>query len=176
MNRWLLAILPLAVLLLIASLFAFYALRKTSTRIEPNFTVGQEAPEIMLSYLEGGPPVSLRAQIQGPALVNTFASWCTPCAAESPYLMEMKAQGARIIGLAQKDSPANTARFLARWGDPYAVILDDPEQRGTIDFGATGIPETFVIDSRGRIVGKHTGPIENEAQMNRLLQTLATAN
>jgi cytochrome c biogenesis protein CcmG/thiol:disulfide interchange protein DsbE len=144
--------------------------------VEPNFTVGQQAPELMLPFLEGGPPVSLRAQIKGPALVNLFGSWCVPCAQEAPFLMDLHKKGVRIIGIdegqhGEADPPDKLAAFLRNYGDPYAVILVDEKSRAIIDFGATGVPETFVVDSTGKIVGKHlnlTSP-DDVAEMMRLL-------
>jgi len=173
MKRWI-TLLPLGALLLALALFGLFALGR-DTRVEPNAMVDKPAPELMAPLLEGGPPIALSTQIQGPALVNLFASWCPPCVAESPYLMDIKAKGVRIVGIAQKDKPAATAQFLTRWGDPFAVVLNDAKGRATIDFGATGLPETFVVDSAGMIVGKHTGPLENQAQVDALLAKLAAA-
>ena len=180
MKRWLIALLPLAAMVALACLFGFYALRKSSTRIEPDFTVGKPAPELMLPYLEGGPPVSLLAEIKGPALVNVFASWCPPCAQESPQLMALQRQGVRIIGIDEgkagvKDKPQDVADFLTRWGNPFTVILTDEKAQATIDFGATGLPETCVVDSRGMIVGKHTGPLLNEADVTAMMTMLKAA-
>jgi cytochrome c biogenesis protein CcmG/thiol:disulfide interchange protein DsbE len=163
-KRWLVAAIPLVVLIAVASLFAFYALKKADTRVEPDFTVGKPAPAMMLPYLEGGPPVALLSEIKGPALVNIFASWCVPCAVEAPYLETLRDKGIRIVGIDQgkegmRDPPQEVAAFLARYGDPFAVILNDEKALAMVEFGATGVPETFVIDSHGKIVGKHTGPI-----------------
>jgi cytochrome c biogenesis protein CcmG/thiol:disulfide interchange protein DsbE len=174
MKRWA-PFIPLVVLVLAVGLFGLYALRQSTTRIEPNATLGQPAPEVIAPFLEGGAPVKIREEIKGPALVNVFASWCAPCIVESPYLVEMKKRGVRIVGIAQKDKPSNTVAFLERWGDPYAVIFDDRPGRATIEYGATGLPETFVVDSKGMIVGKHTGAVENEEDMNALLAKLQAA-
>lgn len=173
--------LPLVALVLLGGLFAFFALPKNTTRIEPDFTVGKPASELMLPFLEGGPPVSLLAQIKGPALVNVFASWCAPCLQEAPFLGELHKQGVRIIGIDQGkggvvDNPSDVADFLARGGDPFNVILADQKGQATIDFGATGLPETFVVDSRGMIVGKHTGPLGSEADVAALMTLLQKAH
>jgi cytochrome c biogenesis protein CcmG/thiol:disulfide interchange protein DsbE len=174
MKRWL-VFLPLAFLLGAIALFGFFALGR-NTRVEPNAMVGKPVPTLTAPLLEGGPPVTLASQIKGPALVNLFASYCAPCIIEAPLLDEMKARGARIVGLAQKDEPANTARFLERYGDPFAVVLDDRAGMGVIEFGATGIPETFVIDSNGVIVGKHTGALENKEHVEALMAVLEKAD
>jgi cytochrome c biogenesis protein CcmG/thiol:disulfide interchange protein DsbE len=179
-RRWLLPALPLVVLAALAGLFAFYALKKADTRIEPDFTVGKPAPDMMLPYLEGGPPVSVLSEIKGPALVNIFASWCIPCAVEAPWLEKLHDQGVRIVGLDQgqkgaRDPLEDINAFLARYGDPYAVIFNDEKAQAVIDYGATGVPETFVVDSRGMIVDKKTGPIETQADMDKLLASLRAA-
>ena len=108
-------------------------------------------------------------------LINLFPSWCAPCISEAPLLDDVKARGVRIVGIAQKAEPANTARFLERYGDPFAVVLDDRESMATIEFGATGIPETFVVDSKGIIVGKHTGPLETKEHVEALMAVYAKA-
>src|SRR5262249_49019097 len=111
----------------------------------------------MLPYLEGGPPVSLRGAIKGPALVNLFASSCEPCADEAPYLTSLQNKGVRIIGLDQHDpDQGKVANFLTHFGDPFTTVLRDDDGAATLDFGATGIPETFVVDSKGVIIGKKT--------------------
>ena len=95
----------------------------------------------------------------GARLVNVFASWCVPCAAEAPQLMALKAAGVRIEGVAVRDAPADTAAFLQRHGDPFAAIGDDREGRFQLSIGSSGVPETFVVDAKGRIVMQHIGPM-----------------
>jgi cytochrome c biogenesis protein CcmG/thiol:disulfide interchange protein DsbE len=128
-KRWF-AVIPLAVLVLVAFLFAFFALTKPTTRVEPDFTVGKPALDMLLPHLEGGPPVSVLSEIKGPALVNLFGSWCIPCAAEAPFLADLQGQGIRIVGLdegqrGEPDPQEDIAAFLRRFGNPYAVILSD---------------------------------------------------
>jgi cytochrome c biogenesis protein CcmG/thiol:disulfide interchange protein DsbE len=157
MKRWV-ALLPLAVLGLLAALFAGYGLRH-DPKVMPAALVGKPLPDLVLPPLSGGAPERVRAQLSGPIFVNVFASWCVPCAVEAPALAAMKGQGARIVGVAYKDEPAKTKAFLARLGDPFAARLIDQDGRAGVDFGATGVPETYLVGADGRILGKHAGPL-----------------
>ncbi len=161
MTRWL-AALPLIVLAALAVLFGGYALR-LDPHVNPAAMVGQPLPDLALAPLDAAAPVRLR-QAAGPAtLVNFFASWCAPCAEEHPALMALKAQGVRIVGVAYEDDPAKTRAMLARLGDPFAQTLVDRDGRAGVEFGISGVPETFLVGSDGRILAKQTGPLTPEA-------------
>jgi cytochrome c biogenesis protein CcmG/thiol:disulfide interchange protein DsbE len=97
-----------------------------------------------------------------PRLVNIFASWCTPCIAEAPQLMELRRRGVPIDAIAIRDRPEDIAAFLAKWGDPYQRIGADPDSRVQMAFGSAGIPETFVVDGRGIIRHQHIGDVRPE--------------
>jgi cytochrome c biogenesis protein CcmG/thiol:disulfide interchange protein DsbE len=157
-NR-LAALAPIALFLALVAVFAGYILIGRNPQVIPRATVGETAPNDPLPTLEGASPVPLRAAIQGPALVNFFASWCAPCADEAPALMALKAEGVRIVGVAWKDDPDKTRDFLARNGDPYAVRLVDRDGRAAIDFGVTGAPETYLVAADGTILDKKAGPL-----------------
>ncbi len=157
MTRWL-AALPLVVLGLLAVLFAGYALHH-DPHVNPSALVGQPLPDLTLNALEGGGPRRLRTDATPATLVNFFASWCAPCAEEHPALMGLKAEGVRIIGVAYKDRPDNTRGMLVRLGDPFAETLVDADGRAGVDFGISGVPETFLVGPDGRILAKHTGPM-----------------
>jgi cytochrome c biogenesis protein CcmG/thiol:disulfide interchange protein DsbE len=68
----------------------------------------------------------------------------------------------RIIGVAYKDDPAKAQAFLDRLGDPYAVRLADRDGRAGIEFGVTGVPETFLVGRDGVIRDKHSGPLSDD--------------
>ena len=157
--RWLAALAPLAALLALIALFAGWSLHR-NPQVIPMAMVGKPLPDLKLVNLGGKGASSLRALAKGPALVNFYASWCAPCAVESPALMALKAEGVRIIGVAYKDDPAAAAAFLARLGDPYAVRLQDRDGSAAIEFGLTGVPETYAIDAKGIIRAKRAAPID----------------
>lgn len=94
-----------------------------------------------------------------PRIVNVFASWCVPCIAEAPTLMELKKRGVRIDAIAVRDEVGEVADFLKTNGDPFERIGDDPVGEAQIALGSSGVPESFIIDGRGIIRYQHVGPI-----------------
>jgi cytochrome c biogenesis protein CcmG/thiol:disulfide interchange protein DsbE len=97
-----------------------------------------------------------------PRLLNIFASWCVPCAGEAPVLMQLKAAGAEINGVAVHDTSADLARFLGENGNPYRSLGLDVGGRAQMAFGSTGVPETFVVDGQGRIIHQHIGAVAED--------------
>lgn len=124
--------------------------------------IGQPAPQFAGAAALSGKPVLSSANLADgrPKLVNFFASWCVPCIAEAPVLMELKARGVAIAGIAVRDRPEDIAAFLNRHGDPFERIAADPQSKIQLAFGSAGVPETFVIDGRGIVRMEHVGPIQ----------------
>jgi cytochrome c biogenesis protein CcmG/thiol:disulfide interchange protein DsbE len=163
MTRWL-AALPLIVLAALGLLFAGYALHH-DPKVIPMALVGKPAPDVSLPSLDSGAMVRIRdATRDGPVLVNFFASWCAPCQIEHPALMAMAARHVRIIGIAYKDDPQNTKAFLSRLGDPFAERLVDRDGRAGIEFGVSGVPETYLISQDGKVLAKYTNLNEGDAK------------
>lgn len=158
MKRWL-AALPLLALAALAALFLAYSLHR-NPQVDPQATVGKPMPALSLPELASGRPQALAGLVaEGPTLVNFYASWCAPCEIEHPVLRGLAAQGVRIVGVAYKDAPQNAQAFLTRLGDPYAERLVDRDGRAGLEFGVTGVPETYLIGRDGTILAKHTGPM-----------------
>jgi cytochrome c biogenesis protein CcmG/thiol:disulfide interchange protein DsbE len=102
-------------------------------------------------------------------LINIWASWCVPCLIEHPFLMSLKNKSKiDIIGINYKDETTNAQNFLKKYGNPYSRIGVDKKGEVTIQLGAYGIPETYVL-KKGLIVFKHIGPI-NEDIVNKILE------
>lgn len=176
MRRWL-AILPLVVLVALAALFVYWVLRQGDPTYRPDALVGQPIPETVLPILQNGVagPQNVDLKTVGvgrPMIVNVFASWCAPCRLEHPKLMALKARGVAVVGVAYKDEPEATAAFLDELGDPFAMVLVDHEGRAGLDLGVSGVPETFAVDALGRVVAKHSGPLLDDAEIDRLVAAL----
>ena len=96
-------------------------------------------------------------------IVNIWASWCVPCRTEHPLLMELsKNQSIKLIGLNYRDNQINAKSFINEFGNPYSKILIDNDGTLSVEFGAYGVPETFIIDKNKRIIKKFTGPISQK--------------
>jgi cytochrome c biogenesis protein CcmG, thiol:disulfide interchange protein DsbE len=96
-------------------------------------------------------------------LVNIWGSWCVPCREEQPILLELaKRKDVKIVGIDNKDEPANAKAFLDSMGNPFSAIGSDMNGRVTIDFGTYGVPETFLVDGKGIIRYKIIGGIRAE--------------
>jgi cytochrome c biogenesis protein CcmG/thiol:disulfide interchange protein DsbE len=156
--RRLIALAPALVFAGLVFVFGAYALHH-DPQVVPRATVGKAAPDVVLPGLDGAPPSPLRAALKGPTLVNFFAAWCATCPQEAGTLAALKAAGVPLVGVAYKDDPAKTRAFLARYGDPYQTIFVDADGRAGIDFGITGVPETYLVSADGRILDKVAEPL-----------------
>ena len=161
MKRWL-AIIPLVVLVGAAGMFWVKSLNR-QVQYQPAELVGQATPVVSLTPLRGGDPMSLTdAAKGGPALINVFGSWCVACVVEHPILVDINRRGLPIIGVAWRDKPEKTQAFLNQRGDPYTTVLMDPNGVAAIGLGITAAPESFLVDGKGQIIFKQTGPITPE--------------
>ena len=96
-------------------------------------------------------------------VVNIWASWCVPCRKEHPLLMELsKNKSVKLIGLNYRDNSINAKNFIKEFGNPYAQILIDNDGMLAVEFGAYGVPETFLIDKDKKIIEKFVGPISQQ--------------
>lgn len=123
--------------------------------------IGRPLPALPLSDFPGPTTDYDPAAVEGPYLLNVWASWCAPCRIEHPVLMELQNQGVPIYGVAYKDDPANATAFLNQLGDPFAGLAADPEGRAAFELGLTGAPETFVIDADGVIRARWRGAVDD---------------
>ena len=96
-------------------------------------------------------------------LINFWASWCSPCRVEHPFLMKLsKEKNLKILGVNFKDKRINALKFLDNLGDPYDYLAVDKKGKQSISFGIYGIPESILIDQEFKILKKIIGPIGNE--------------
>ncbi len=127
----------------------------------PSALLDKPVPEFDLPAVRGRPRGLASAELTGEVrLVNFFASWCLACRIEHPLLNRLTEEGiVPVYGINYKDKPEDARAWLDRLGDPYVRAGADVPGRVGIDWGVYGLPETFVVDGRGRIVYKHVGAI-----------------
>lgn len=173
-GRWLIFI-PPAVFGLLVGLFLTGMFRDNPDAL-PSTLVGRAAPGLQVAEMPQAPlttPEALTAP--GLKLVNFWASWCAPCRAEHPFLVELAGQGIPIHGINYKDQPAQAASFLAELGNPYATLGADAAGRTAIEWGVYGVPETYLIDGNGKVLLRHAGPITRQEYERTIRPAIAAA-
>jgi cytochrome c biogenesis protein CcmG/thiol:disulfide interchange protein DsbE len=161
--RRLIFIVPVLVFIGLVIYFATPLLRGTDPSVIPSPLIDKPVPAFSLPPLPGYPKGLSSADLTGQVqIVNIFASWCIPCRAEAPALMTLKNMNIPIQGIDQKDKPADALEYLRELGDPYVAIGMDIDRKVSIDWGAYGAPETFIIDAHGRIRYKQAAPITRD--------------
>ncbi|WP_081871568.1 DsbE family thiol:disulfide interchange protein [Parvularcula oceani] len=156
MNRAL-YLLPLGTLAVIL-IFAVRGLG-IDTSVQPSALISSPVPELSLDPVPGFGEALEAEDFGGEvSLLNVYGSWCAPCRAEHPFLMELAASGdVPIYGLNWKDTPEAGAAWLRDLGNPYAKVGLETGSTAILDLGVTGAPETFLIDRNGVIRHRHVG-------------------
>lgn len=152
-----LAMLPLLILTLLALVLGYALLRHQDGGKSARFAshVGMPAPAVVI---DGYDPAAWRGKIYA---VNFFASWCVPCRAEHEVIKDLAAI-LPVVGIAYRDQPAATQKFLTELGNHYTLMAADATGRNALDWGLTGVPETYVIDAAGVIRFHLSGPLTSE--------------
>ncbi len=95
-------------------------------------------------------------------LLNIWSSWCVPCRLEHPFLMNLNLNNkVNIIGMNYKDNIENAEKFLKELGNPYKEIFIDQDGTIAIEWGAYGVPESFLIYNN-EIIKKYIGPLNQQ--------------
>lgn len=165
-------------LFLALAFVAGWALQRDNPNELPSMLAAKPAPELALTPLRAGEDPPVRADLTGPGIkiVNFWASWCGPCRAEHPRLMELADAGTTVIGINYKDDPRNALGFLEELGDPYKLVGADDTGRNGIEWGLYGVPETFVIDANGTVLLRHPGPLTRRSVADRIAPLLKSAD
>ena len=130
----------------------------------PDEMVGATAPDFKRTSLDGY-EVSFKDLKGGPIVLNFWSSWCKPCLVEHADLLSTasayKPKGVVFLGVLYADDVSKGKNFIKKHKSAYPTLIDET-QRMAIDFGVSGVPETFVIDKSGTIVKKFKGPITKQ--------------
>jgi len=151
---------PLIVFGLLVVLLVVGLMKAKYVRDVPSPLIGKSVPEFSIPTVEDQQQTLSNKDLEGEvSLVNIWASWCVSCRAEHKLLNVIAQQGIKIYGINYKDELPDARRWLAAFGNPYVKSAHDITGRAGIDWGVYGTPETFVIDKKGMIRYKHTGPV-----------------
>lgn len=161
----------------LAGVFALQLASGKDTSELPSMLIGKPAPQTDLPPLDPDASSLRSADFNGRVTVlNVFASWCVPCREEAPALIEFaKDKRFTLVGLNYKDKPENAARFLADFGNPFAVIGADISGRTGIEWGVYGVPETYVIGKDGTIRFKFVGPLDEASWKTAVMPEIEKA-
>ena len=141
--------------------FVFYKSLNQTNIYTPNVNLNKNIPEFEAKIFKSNESFSSKDFILNEYyLINIWASWCAPCQIEHKYLMKLnKIKKLNLIGINYKDSKSNADNFLKNLGNPYDIILIDVDGKLSINWGAYGVPETFLIFNN-KIKKKYTGPLD----------------
>ena len=166
--RWR-VIVPVAVLIALVGLLGYGLTRDPHTL--PSAYLNRPAPTLELpSLADDARSVRLDDMAGRVTLVNVWASWCVACRSEVGELAELsEATDIPVVGIDYKDTRDEATRWLRRFGNPYATIAFDESGSTGIDWGISGVPETFVIGRDGQIKDKIVGPVTADIRRDRLI-------
>lgn len=138
----------------------------------PSALLGKRATNIKALWIQGqehapnkGSHFNLDDFKGRPIILNFWASWCFSCRHEARDLeqvwLDLKDQGVMVVGIAIQDAVEDAQRFAKQYGKTYILGLDE-DGRASIDYGVTGVPESFFINRQGMIVHKEAAPLSRE--------------
>ncbi len=141
----------------------------------PSALINRPAPDFALPGLyDPAHGLSRKDLGGGVTLVNFFASWCAPCREEQAALSALAHRpDVSLDGIAYKDKPADSRRFLDELGNPFSRVAVDRDGTTAINFGVYGVPETYVVDRTGHIRYRQVGPLSSEDIDRKILPMIA---
>ena len=152
------------ILIFIITFVIFYKGLKNPNIYTPNTNLEKEVPPFELKSFENDSIIISEKIFKNNDyyLMNIWASWCIPCKVEHEFLMKLKKnEKIKLIGLNYKDNFKNASSFLNDLGNPYDLIVSDRDGTASIEWGAYGVPESFLI-YQSKIIKRFIGPINNE--------------
>ncbi|MBL8950210.1 MAG: TlpA family protein disulfide reductase [Myxococcaceae bacterium] len=135
---------------------------------------GKKAPPFKIKRLDTGEVVDSSAYAGQPMVLNFWSTWCGPCKQEHPVLnwAAQKYQGRAVFfGIVFESEEDATKRWLQEHGEGFPQLFD-PKSTVAVDYGVSGVPETYFIDKSGTIVSKYPYPIDPRTMEARLAEIL----
>mgnify|MGYP001371084131 CR=1 FL=1 len=151
-------------IILLIIFFIFYKGLQNSNIYTPKLDLKQDIPIFKVNIFETDNEINSDTIFKKEKfyLLNIWASWCLPCRDEHQFLIDLrKNKSLEIVGLNYKDKKKNANSFLKELKNPYNVILSDEDGTIAIEWGAYGVPESFLIYDK-KIIKKIIGPINQD--------------
>ena len=142
----------------------FYKGLKNTNMYTPDVKINNEVPSFSAKLFYSNEKINSSEvfEIDKLYLLNIWSSWCVPCRDEHPILMELNTNNEIVIlGINYKDNKENAKNFLNQLGNPYQKIFVDNKGTLSIEWGAFGVPESFIIYNK-KIIKKYIGPLNKE--------------
>ena len=154
--------------------FVFYKSLQTSNIYTPKTNLEKNIPLFTAEIFDSNKKISSEDIFKDNVyyLLNIWASWCAPCREEHIFLMDLsKSRKIEIIGLNYKDKIYNAKKFLNDFESPYKIIISDLDGTLSIELGAYGVPESYLIYNK-KILKKVVGPISTNSfsAINKLIK------
>ena len=143
----------------------FYKGLQSTNIYTPETKISYEVPLVSVKLFNSNKIVNTKEIFNSDNyyLLNIWSSWCVPCRQEHSILMELtKNDNLNVIGINYKDAKKNAKNFLNELGNPYDEIIFDDKGINAIEWGAYGVPETFLIN-KNKIIKKYIGPLTNKS-------------
>ena len=159
-------ILPISIFFVFIIIFIiFYQGLQNSNIYTPNSKSSFEVPSVSVKLFNSDETINTLEIFNSNKfyLLNIWSSWCVPCKQEHPILMKlMQNNNLKVIGLNYKDTKKNANNFLKELGNPYDNIIFDNKGTNAIEWGAYGVPESFLINNN-KIIKKYIGPLNKRS-------------
>ena len=163
--------LPIIVIILISSFSLIYLLQKKDPNKPPSALLNENLPAINLIDLFNEEKMLSNFDLKEKfILINFFASWCAPCKVEHPIFFSIKKKfpDLYLIGIDHKDKKKDALEYLSEEGNPYDYVGVDKKGSVGLEFGVFGLPETFLVNSSGKIIYKYLGPLTKKIFENEI--------
>ena len=152
-------------ILLVISFFVFKSSLQKEKIYSPKMSENNIFTDFKVQTLVEEKTINFEKAVSGKSfyLINIWSSWCEPCKDESDKLLELKNDTTiMLIGINYKDKKKDALNFLKSYGDPFEQIFVDKQGMISINFGAYGVPETFLINNDNKVMKKYIGPLNDE--------------
>ncbi len=167
---------PFLIFVIILSIFFYLLIIDRNPQQVPSVLIDKKFPDFEAESLFSEKKLISKKEFDNKIiLINFFATWCKPCRDEHKYIQKFSSnKKIKVIGINYKDDPEKAINWLNELGNPYSIVGIDEKGKIAIDWGVYGLPETFIINSKGLVKYKYIGPITKKEfkKINSILKSI----